>query len=278
MKFSRAKHQIPALNTREKEEAAIFDSEVLRELNVNRFKDIVVENLYLPNKRISMHLNYRNPPPMPYRYALYLLQGLNGKIVLDFCCGSGEASVIIAKKGPTLVESFDISPIAVKVAKLRMQVNRVNKIVNVQVMSAYRMTYPDEYFDVVYGNAVLHHLDLGIAMKEIWRVLKPGGSAIFCEPFAGSRSLQLIRKLVPIKGDLSPHEHQLNFVDIRMISNFFSSSRIKFLGLLCRLNRIIGNRLFHDIMLDFDYATLSLFPMLNRFAQSIVIEAAKNEK
>ena len=140
-----------------------------------------------------------------------------------------------------------------------MQVNRVDKIVNIQVMSAYSMAYSDEVFDTVYGNAVLHHLDLGIAMKEIWRVLKPGGKAIFCEPFTGSRSLQFIRKLIPIKGDLSPYERQLDIADIRMISDCFSFSRIKFLGLLCRLNRIIGNQLFRDIMLDFDYATLSAF-------------------
>ena len=110
MKFSRTKHRIPALHTREKEEAAMFDKETLCELNADRFKDIGDENLYLPNERISMHLNFGNPPPMPYRYALYLLQDLNGKIILDYCCGLGETSVIIAKKGPALVQSFDISP------------------------------------------------------------------------------------------------------------------------------------------------------------------------
>jgi ubiquinone/menaquinone biosynthesis C-methylase UbiE len=253
----------------------MFDKEALCELNADRFEDIEDGNLYLPNERISRHLNFENPPSMPYRYALYLLQDLNKKIILDYCCGSGETSVIIAKKGPALVESFDISPISVKVAKRRMQINRVEKIVNVQVMSAYSMTYPDEFFDAVYGNAVLHHLDLGIAMKGIWRVLKPGGKAIFCEPFAGSGSLKFMRKLIPIKGDLSPYERQLNIADIRMISDCFSFSRIKFLGLLCRLNRIIGSQLFRDIMLDFDYATLSAFPTLNKFAQSIVIEAVK---
>ena len=277
MKFSRVKHQIAAIPARESDEAAMFDKEALRELNVERFGDIKDEHLQMSDERISMHLNFRDPPSSPYRYALFLLQDLTGKMILDHCCGSGETSVIIAKKGPAVVQAFDISPISVSIAKRRMRVNGVDRIVKVERMSAYSMTYPDNFFDIAYGNAVLHHLDLEIALKEIWRVLKPGGKAIFCEPFAGSKTLQSIRNLTPIKGDLSPHERQLNFDDIKMISQYFSSSktRYKFIGLLSRLNRMIQNEFFRDILHDFDYAILNSFPILNRFSKSIVMEAIK---
>lgn len=261
----------------EKDEAEIFNNEVLLEFGIKCIEDLKDEYLILPHKRISMHLNFKEPPSQPYRYALYKLQNLQGKRVLDYCAGTGETTVIIVLKGPEIVEAFDISPLAVAVAKRRMRINKVNSRVNIQVMSAYSMRYPDNHFDIVYGNAVLHHLNLKMAMREILRVLKPGGKAIFCEPFAGSRILQLIRKLIPIKGSLSPHERQLTLQDISMISQIFSVSHINFMGLLLRLDRIIKIPFVLDFIADFDGILIRLFPPLQKYARSVVIVFNKRE-
>jgi len=265
----------PAIDILEKDEAKTFDKEALNELKVQELEDITDEDLYLSHERVSMHLNFSSPPVRPYRYALYQLQNLDGKRVLDYCSGSGETSVIIAKKGAEIVESFDISPVAVNIAKRRMKVNQVDKIVNVKIMSAYSMEYLDDYFDIVYGNAVLHHLDLKIAIKEIWRVLKPGGKAIFCEPFAGSRSLQFIRSLIPIKANLSLHERQLQFNDINTITMPFSVSCIRFFGLLSRLDRILNGQLVVDKISTLDFTVLKTFPFLRKFARIFVVQMIK---
>ena len=46
---------------------------------------------------------------------------------------------------------------------------------------ADKLPFPDGSFDLVFGHAVLHHLpDLGAAFAEFNRVLRPGGTLIFC--------------------------------------------------------------------------------------------------
>src|SRR5262249_62341576 len=46
---------------------------------------------------------------------------------------------------------------------------------------AERLPFPDESFDLVFGHAVLHHLpDLDASFEEFARVLRPGGTVVFC--------------------------------------------------------------------------------------------------
>jgi len=50
------------------------------------------------------------------------------------------------------------------------------------IMDAHKLDFEDNSFDVVFGKAILHHLDYWIALDEIERVLKPGGTMVFMEP------------------------------------------------------------------------------------------------
>jgi ubiquinone/menaquinone biosynthesis C-methylase UbiE len=263
------------LKSREKCESEMFDRETLADLGIERLDELEDELLRLSDNRITMHLNFSSSPPRPYRYALYQLQNLAGKKILDFCSGSGETSVIIAKKGAAFVESFDISQIAVNIAKRRMKVNKVDQIVNVEAMSAYSLTYPDAFFDIVYGNAVLHHLDLESALKEICRVLKDGGECIFCEPFSGSRALRSIRDKIPIKSNLSQYERQLDTQDVEFLADCFSWSKFKYFGFFSRFDAVLERERVIEALWNFDRPLLSSWPFLKRYSRAFVIKAIK---
>jgi len=50
-----------------------------------------------------------------------------------------------------------------------------------EVADAELLPFADESFDLVLGHAVLHHIpDVELAMREVLRVLKPGGRFVFC--------------------------------------------------------------------------------------------------
>jgi SAM-dependent methyltransferase len=49
-----------------------------------------------------------------------------------------------------------------------------------RVADAERLPYGDDEFDLVIGHAVLHHIpDVELALREVLRVLKPGGRFVF---------------------------------------------------------------------------------------------------
>src|SRR5581483_1576550 len=55
-----------------------------------------------------------------------------------------------------------------------------------------QLDFPDETFDVVYSHGVLHHTpDIQAALREVHRVLKPGGRAIVMLYHRGSYNYQI---------------------------------------------------------------------------------------
>ncbi|ASO18881.1 putative methyltransferase YcgJ [Actinoalloteichus hoggarensis] len=106
-------------------------------------------------------------PAKPFERALELGSG-TGFFLLNLMQGG------IAKKGSVT----DLSPGMVKAA-LRNAEN-LGLDVDGRVGDAERIPYPDDTFDLVVGHAVLHHIpDVQAAMREVLRVLKPGGRFVF---------------------------------------------------------------------------------------------------
>ena len=66
-----------------------------------------------------------------------------------------------------------------------------------RLMDAHKLEFEDDSFDVVFGAAILHHLDMPLALSEIRRVLKPGGRMFFIEPMDMNPVGRLVRSLTP---------------------------------------------------------------------------------
>jgi SAM-dependent methyltransferase len=121
-----------------------------------------------------------------------LMGDLPGKRVLDVGCGEGLWTARLAAAGAT-VDSIDISSGMVDVTRRRAEILGFGDRVRSRVMSAMRLEYPDAAFDVVHGQDIIHHLVPGDFGREVARVLKPGGVAVFREN-NGTNALLMIAR------------------------------------------------------------------------------------
>lgn len=98
-----------------------------------------------------------------------------GKRCLDAGCGGGRGSILMAQSGAAEVVAVDLSEQNIESTRKRAEQKGLSNI-TVRQSSLMELDLPDESFDVVWCNGVLHHTadpDRGLA--EITRVLRTGG-------------------------------------------------------------------------------------------------------
>lgn len=195
---------------------------------------------------------------------------------LDFGCGSGTMSILLASLGYQ-TRGFDISPgniaVALRNAQKHKQEDRTEFVVSV----AEKLPYPDDYFDAVAGLDILHHVDIPHAMQECYRILKPGGFAIFREPvesniFDKFRNLGVVRKFFPKTKSFELHvtedERKLNSEDRRILRGIFDRVDEHPFSVVARFHRIIpGHPLMRLEKID---RTLMKIPGMQALAGCIV--------
>jgi len=235
------------------------------------------DDLALSNDVIQRYLAPSKETFYPLEYAYHLLGDVSGKTVLDYGCGAGENSVLIASHGARVI-GVDISPELLELAERRMELSGLTNF-EFKVGSAHELPLEAESVDVVYGMAILHHLDLELASKEVFRVLKKGGRAIFFEPVRDSKLAWFVRKLIPYQSpDVSPYERPLTEAELRAFSREFSGFQMRAFWLpFVTLTQAIGlsDNLFHYLV-KVDGKMLRWLPLLKKFATIRVFEIQKN--
>ena len=104
---------------------------------------------------------------------------------LEIGAGTGYFSLNLMSQGRIeRLTATDIAP--GMLAALEANAERLGLEVDAVETDAESLPFPDETFDLVLGHAVLHHIpDLDRAAAEFLRVLRPGGTVVFCgEPSA----------------------------------------------------------------------------------------------
>lgn len=127
------------------------------------------------------------------RFILKHLGDVRGKYLLDLGCGAGENSVYFASRGARCVAS-DYSPGMVDVALKLAETNGVK--VEGRVINAMAIDFPDNTFDIVYASNLLHHIpNPKLTLREMHRVLKPGGVACFWDPLKHNPVINVYRRM-----------------------------------------------------------------------------------
>ena len=123
--------------------------------------------------------------------------------VLELGCGTGYFTRELAHSGARIA-AIDLSPDLLEIAKAQRSAPNVCY----EIQNAYAMTYAGATFDSVVGSSILHHLEIEAALREIHRVLKPGGTIYFTEPNMLNPQIAIQKNIPWIKRKLgdSPDE------------------------------------------------------------------------
>jgi SAM-dependent methyltransferase len=203
------------------------------------------------------------------RPAVAKLGDLHGKHVLDYGCGHGMAAVMLARAGAA-VSAFDLSP--GYVSETRERAGACGVTLECVVADGEHLPFPDAHFDAVWGNAILHHLDLARAGRELRRVLKPGGVAVFCEPWGGNPALAFARRFLPYPGkDRTPDERPLTRCDLRPFRDIFPQVEFEGYQLLGMVRRVVRRPRLCRALDAIDARLLRLAPPLWNWCRYVVI-------
>ena len=119
-------------------------------------------------------------------YEARLLEHLGGDVaglrVLEIGCGRGVgAEIALERLGARRVYAFDLDMSFVRQARRRFADSR-SQVVYLSVADAAAIPAKDAAFDAVFDFGVIHHVpDWRAAIREVRRVLRPGGRFFFEE-------------------------------------------------------------------------------------------------
>lgn len=155
-----------------------------------------------------------------YHLAMKLLGDLKNKKILDLGCGLGEAPVYFALQEARTI-ALDISPGMLACAKKLAEKYHLSRKIKFIEAPAEKIPLKDESVDLVFGGNILHHVDINKTAKEIKRVLKKGGRAVFIEPLGYNPIIQIYRFLAT---DVrTKMERPFTFGDVHLLGRGFRS-------------------------------------------------------
>lgn len=199
------------------------------------------------------------------------LGNLSGKQVLEYGCGLGAVSVLLAKTGAQ-VTTFDLSAKSVAITQERARLNGVADRITAVVAPGEKLPFGDNTFDIIFGKAILHHINVHQGSPEIYRVLKKGGKAAFVEPMGMNPLLRFARAHLPY-----PHKNPrgadkpLNYDEINAWGAGYSTFYYKEFHLLSMMERAIGFNKKLPRLRQIDAMLLKHLPPLRRHCRYVTL-------
>ena len=213
------------------------------------------------------------------RCRMALLGDLQGKRVLDVGCGTGLWSVYLASLGAD-VTGIDVSGGSIDVARRRAALHGVSNRVRATRMSALALDFPDDAFDLIHGQDILHHLPGAPFAREMARVLAPDGHAVFSENCANNPLLMFARNRLCGRFGIAKwstdDEYPLTRQKIAEIGSTFRRTRVEFPEFL--FLHFFDAKLFHyrrpritRVCRGFDAAVHRFIPGLRQYSYRQVV-------
>ncbi len=190
------------------------------------------------------------------------LGDLRGKQVIEYGCGLGQLTVLLARSGAE-VTAFDISAHSIETTRKRARLSGVEDHITLAVAAGEQLPFDDASFDLAVGKAVLHHLDPVSGSRELARILRPGGRGAFSEPLGTNPLVGFARDHLPYPGK---HERgadiPLRHSDVEAWMAPFSEAHIQGVQLFSMIERGLGFHSRVPVLEEYDRLILKRWPGL----------------
>ncbi len=118
---------------------------------------------------------YRYKEYAPWMPRVMGFEDFRGKRLLEVGCGMGTDLLQFARGG-AYCTGIDLTPRSIEITRHRFKLYGADG--DFMISDGERLPFRSESFDVVYSNGVLHHTpDTAGSIREVHRVLRPGGTA-----------------------------------------------------------------------------------------------------
>jgi SAM-dependent methyltransferase len=224
-------------------------------------------------------------PPQPDGLELALLDlagEVRGRTILDAGCGQGDLTLHLLRQGAS-VTALDVSPGMIDVVSRRARrlPDHVGEQLTTVAAPLEHSDLPDAGFDLVLGKFILHHVDIGSGARELRRLLRPDGRAIFIENAGDNALLTFARNRlagrlgIPRLG--TEDEHPLTAGDIDELRGVFAAVTahypvFEFLVLFDRQVLRFKYPRVSRVIRGLDNAAHRLVPRLRRFSYRVIVE------
>jgi SAM-dependent methyltransferase len=203
------------------------------------------------------------------RPAVDRLGEIGGLDVLDYGCGHGMAAVVLARSGAR-VTGIDLSGKYIAEARQRAAANAVS--INFLQADGEHLPFADHSFDRVWGNAVLHHLNIDQAGLELRRILRPGGVGVFCEPWGDNPFLNWARNYLKYDSkERTRDEKPLRNKTIAPFRTHFSLVDLEGHQLLSMVRRVCGMPALIRMLDRMDRLILGCSPSLQAYCRYMIV-------
>ena len=131
--------------------------------------------------------------------------------ILDVGAGTAQIPIVLANEYENCrITAIDLAAEMLRVARRNVEQAGLGERVNLELVDAKRMPYEDGSFEAVISNSIVHHIpEPRDVLREMVRVLKPGG-VLFVRDLLRPESEEMVERLVATyAGDENAHQQQL---------------------------------------------------------------------
>jgi len=178
-------------------------------------------------------------------------------VMLDFGCGTGSRTIHLIPAGWSLI-GIDISKESINIAQ--SQGAATTQVTEYLVMDGEAMSFSKNKFDLIVDYGSFSSLNMNLAIPEIVRVLKPGGSLIAIETLGHNLLFNCKRKWNVFRGNRTTWtaDHIMKKAEWRKMSAHFETVHIDYFGLtglmLVPLIRFLPHKI--KIISEFFFSTI----------------------